>query len=354
MALSDTKIKRLAEKAKDLENAANAEGDTVSCLTEALRCYNRLTSAEPDRAYFFAHRSDVKCRLDGVVSAVSRTSYLDSAIDDINRAIELEPDKGDYYRLRGSYRLERTLQENKNLNPSMARQIGEDLRACISRDPSQPDVWLYSLAFNTIIQDWDEVISIYGQSKPYVNSGEDLVVRSYFGCLAFAFAGDPIEDGDIAPLRAAQPGHVTSTLIKMAAPFIIEAVQEDKSEEKKQKVRMINELFINHIDSWFQKGFLLDNLLCQPEEALKAYEKEIELAPDWAAAWGNKGWVCEKLGHYQRALEAYTKCIEFNPEDQRAVGNRINVLIQMGSWRSLLYILKELFNLKKWLTWLKS
>ena len=43
------------------------------------------------------------------------------------------------------------------------------------------------------------------------------------------------------------------------------------------------------------------------KEALSGYDRALELDPQDAAAWNNKGLVLVKLGHYKEALSCYDR-----------------------------------------------
>ena len=66
--------------------------------------------------------------------------------------------------------------------------------------------------------------------------------------------------------------------------------------------------------NWNNKGFALASL-GQYEEALKAYDKAIELKPDFSVAWNNKAFSFSSLGRYEEALNAYDKAIELKPRE---------------------------------------
>lgn len=59
MALSDAEIKRLAKKARSLEELA--KGDNASAnFKEALRCYDQILSHCPNIAHYYDERGGVK------------------------------------------------------------------------------------------------------------------------------------------------------------------------------------------------------------------------------------------------------------------------------------------------------
>jgi tetratricopeptide (TPR) repeat protein len=69
------------------------------------------------------------------------------------------------------------------------------------------------------------------------------------------------------------------------------------------------------------------------EEALESCERAIELQPDYASAWNNKGIVLNELGRYEEALEAYDRIIELQPDFGTAWYNK--GLCRIGKHNSL-------------------
>lgn len=50
------------------------------------------------------------------------------------------------------------------------------------------------------------------------------------------------------------------------------------------------------------------------EEALAAYDKALEIKPDFHLAWYNRGNALGSLERYEEALISYDKALEFNPD----------------------------------------
>ena len=69
----------------------------------------------------------------------------------------------------------------------------------------------------------------------------------------------------------------------------------------------------DYADAWNNKGAALYKL-DRPDEALKAFEKAIEIKPDYADAWYNKGITLCKLDRQDEALKAFEKAIEIKPD----------------------------------------
>ena len=66
------------------------------------------------------------------------------------------------------------------------------------------------------------------------------------------------------------------------------------------------------------------------EDAVQAYSRVIELKPDYAEAYYNRGNALEELGRLAEALENYDKAIELKPKLVEAYSNRGNVLQKLG------------------------
>ncbi len=74
-------------------------------------------------------------------------------------------------------------------------------------------------------------------------------------------------------------------------------------------------------DAWLKKGIALE-IINKHEEAIKAYDKVIEIDPQYFEAWTNKGNALKELGNNDEAIKAYDKAIEINPQDSDAWNNK--------------------------------
>ena len=68
-------------------------------------------------------------------------------------------------------------------------------------------------------------------------------------------------------------------------------------------------------EEWNDKGIALSRL-GRYEEALDAYNKALEINPQYAKAWYNKGDALYVLNRYEETLEAYEKAVKLDPLDQ--------------------------------------
>ena len=57
------------------------------------------------------------------------------------------------------------------------------------------------------------------------------------------------------------------------------------------------------------------SILNKYDEAIKAYDKEIEINPQNSSAWNNKGLALDHLNKLDEAIIAYEKAIEINPDN---------------------------------------
>ena len=81
--------------------------------------------------------------------------------------------------------------------------------------------------------------------------------------------------------------------------------------------------------AWTNKGVSFA-ALGRHQEALKAYDKAIEIKPDDHKAWHNKGNAIRKLGRYEEALKVYDKAIEIKPDFHLAWSNKVDALRKLG------------------------
>ena len=82
-------------------------------------------------------------------------------------------------------------------------------------------------------------------------------------------------------------------------------------------------------ERWFNKG-ITHSRLGQHEEALEAYNKAIEIKPEYQDAWYNKGIVLYNLDRHEEALRTFEKVIEFNPDVHDAWRGKGAALQKLG------------------------
>ena len=105
------------------------------------------------------------------------------------------------------------------------------------------------------------------------------------------------------------------------------------------------ELKPDYASAWYNRGVALGKL-GRHEEALKAFDKAIELKPDYAEAWYNRGVALGKLGRHEEALKAFDKAIELKPDYASAWDNRGAALGKLGRYDEALEAHNKAIELK--------
>jgi len=86
----------------------------------------------------------------------------------------------------------------------------------------------------------------------------------------------------------------------------------------------------NYAKVWYNKGNALSKL-GRHKEAIECYDRVLEINPNFAA-WYNKGVALGELRRYEEAIECYDKALEINPNFAEAWYNKGNVLDELGKY----------------------
>jgi len=86
----------------------------------------------------------------------------------------------------------------------------------------------------------------------------------------------------------------------------------------------------NDVWGWRNKGLAL-YFLGKYEEAIKCYDKAIEIDPNDADVWNNKGDSMDSLGKYEEAITSYDKAIEIDPNDADVWNNKGDSMDSLGN-----------------------
>ena len=148
--------------------------------------------------------------------------------------------------------------------------------------------------------------------------------------------------------------YVISPIFIVIIYFIIAYVSKlPKVEEFLLKVEefRLNKLLRYREKDYFNRGCTLGNDGYY-EEALKAYDKAIELNPDYADAWVFKGAALDELGRYEEgryeeALKAYDKAIELKPDDAKVWHDKGGALCNLGRYEEALEAFDKAIELKQ-------
>jgi tetratricopeptide (TPR) repeat protein len=85
------------------------------------------------------------------------------------------------------------------------------------------------------------------------------------------------------------------------------------------------ELDPNNALAWNNKGNTLFRL-GRYNEALACIDKAIEIDPNYSNAYSGKGAIFFRLDKYDEAMDCYNKAIELDPNNALAWNNKINLL----------------------------
>lgn len=206
---------------------------------QALACYDRLIKQAKPTAEYYCYRA----------TTYSNLYKFDKSSNDMDHAIEIDPDNAGHYWLRGGYRLSNELTSygriNEHSNKNVIKQILNDYKLSLEKDPAQSAAWLNLLEINVILRRWDDAIAIYGACHSYINSCEFKVIREFLGCLALTLAGDELSDDDQQLLND------TSITVSNYRFSEIDALLRDLSDDGYnikliEKANDIRNSFVNH------------------------------------------------------------------------------------------------------------
>ena len=102
--------------------------------------------------------------------------------------------------------------------------------------------------------------------------------------------------------------------------------------EYEQAIKDFNkviELNPNYAEAYYGRGYAYAELN-QPERAIEDYSNAIKLNPKLAEAYNNRGLAYVKLNEYERAIKDYDKAIALNPDDAKAYINRGNAYANLN------------------------
>lgn len=234
MPLSDQEIKYLIEKAESCIDSRDFQ--------QAIKYINQLIEDAIPHPYYFKRRGFCH-RMIG---------NADKAIEDFTTAIKLDPDDGTtYWELAPCYSYKIShggiLDENERKN--LLEKALENYKSAVERIPTSPEAWLAIIETDLRLFEFDDAISNYGACKPYIDTKEYQLIRSWLGCLALTFAGDSIEEDDKKLLNdlsiRLKWNHWSLRAIDL---LLIELEQKNFNKEKLQKAQEIHQKFIDHFD----------------------------------------------------------------------------------------------------------
>ena len=237
MPLSDQEIKHLLEKAESCIDSRD--------FNQALRHYNQLIESTTPHPYYFKYYFKRR----GFCYRMIKD--MDRAIEDFNRALKLDSDDGVTYWERGACYNDKAFLKGigKNERKENLEKALRDYKSSIERTPTSQEPWLAIIDIDLWLFKFDDAISHYGVCKPYIQSREYQVIRSWYGCLALTLAGEPLEEEDEKPLndQTIRLKWYHWAVFAMDI-FFTELGQTGFDKQKLQKAKEVHQEFIDHFD----------------------------------------------------------------------------------------------------------
>jgi len=205
--------------------------------------------------------------LDAVIDAVVPDDFLfemranahsqlrewDKAIADLSEATRLNPDNAIHHLSLGIYK---TI-ELFGARPHRFQDHTETLQAiqvhyadCLARAPACPTAWINCTETHLFLRQWDLAIAAYADSRSYITDTPHQVTRSWLGCLALAFSGDPIFEEDSRLLydqsiRFPPDFHDT----RQVAILLDELADDRFDPDKLAQAQTIHDKYLHHFDA---------------------------------------------------------------------------------------------------------
>ena len=97
-------------------------------------------------------------------------------------------------------------------------------------------------------------------------------------------------------------------------------------------------------EKWFNRAYYEDQK-GNRETTIEYYTRAIELNPEYADAYNNRGNAYRNIKEYEKAISDYNRAIELNPEDAMAYENLSELYITTGNYKSALETITEALSL---------
>ena len=230
MPLSDQEIKYLLEEAESYMDSRNFE--------EAIKCLDQLIMNTVPHPYYFKRRG----------FCYRMMEKFDKAIDDFNEALKLEPDDGITYWERGACYNDKAFLDGI-IDKNLLGKALQDYKSSKERTPTSEEAWLALIDIDLCLVQFDDAISNYGACKPYIQTREYQLVRSWYGCLALAFAGDATEEEDEKALNDLSIRLKWYHWAFFSMDILFKELQQKGfNRERLEKAKEIHQKFIDHFD----------------------------------------------------------------------------------------------------------
>lgn len=349
MSLSDAELKALIEKATNLlltDDPSETVGEERKRREEIVRCMDTVIANSLPVAHYFFLRFLARRQLGRY-----------DALEDINQAIILDPDRPKYhvYRARSIFEQEHRKTNSEILNDinvfneqakreiwkkfiKTIPQVQEDFEAALHSDPTLPEVWLGVIACALLLGNWDEAISLCGESRPFITDPTDQANRAWYLCLALTFAGDIVTEEEKKNIEGAIISQgdwnrmLSSTrevgeLVLEHLSKLVKEMGEESIQQKQYKIEVIDILvkpatflYSEHLPRLGDQNIgelliLKAELLCslgRYDEELEAWLMVTKLISSYPGNWLKLSNCLGRLSRYSEGLGAINNMVQNN------------------------------------------
>jgi len=139
--------------------------------------------------------------------------------------------------------------------------------------------------------------------------GEEITPEEYKAMGTLLKIGEEVDRNGMINLSKYDPQD-----LERCVKFIDKVLEETEIKSKDKEV------------AWLFKGAILTEL-CKYSEALKCWNKVVEINPRNYTGWSNKGNNLKKLKRYDEAMHCFNKALDINPEYEKAWAEKGAVVI---------------------------
>ncbi len=281
-------------------------------------------------------------------SAFDEQGEYEKAIQDYDRAIELKPEDAKAYANRGVSYYNQGEYEKAIQDFDMAIALNQEYAIAYA---NRGNIFYLQGEYEQAIQDFDRAIELNpedadpysSRGATYRNQGEyEKAIQDYDKAIElnpddatiyynrgniFYLQGEhekAIQDFDMAIELNPEDAEAYSS---RAATYRKQGEYEKAIQDYDKTI----ELNPEDAMAYANRG-LAYHKLEKYERAMQDYDKAIELNPENAIAYANRGWVYDEQGEYDKAIQDYDMAIELNPDDAISYSNRGSAYYNQGEY----------------------
>ncbi|CAD8127357.1 unnamed protein product [Paramecium sonneborni] len=233
-----------------------------------------------------------------------QNNQIDKAMEEINKALKIDPKYVDAYQMRGLIQFKRDNKLNALDDMNKAIFLNPNL---VSSYYHRATIYQKNQMLNSALDDCDKAIKLNPEYALAYSKKGSLMKESGKFDEALEFYQKAI-DLDQQCIKA----YLNRALL------FKEIQQPEKALKDYNKAIEINQ---KNANAYFNRGVLLKDM-GEWQQALLDYDKAIELNPKNTTAYLNRGVLLSNMNRIEKALKDYDKAIELNPDYTKSYLNR--------------------------------